>query len=76
MKPEFDFEDVSGEAHAADRRAEEIGVLRGRALEHTSIGHAHLHRRDVVTEVPISVLILSMYVGCDQAAQSHELGTR
>src|SRR6185437_10874141 len=62
-----------GEAHPADGREEELGLLLGRELARTS-------RRDeaqpahVGREAPVAVVVLAVHVGCHRAAEADVAG--
>jgi hypothetical protein len=64
---------VTGQAHPADRGSEEVGVLLRRAIDHAAVGDPHLERRDVVSEVSILVLVLSVDVGSNHPPEGDEL---
>ena len=75
-QPELHFEDMAGQAHPADRGAKEVRVLLGRAVEHPAIGDPHLEGGDVVAEVAVFVLVLSVDIRGDHPAQGDELRAR
>ena len=76
LQRELYLEDVTGQAHSTDRRAKKVGVLLAGALDDSTVGDAHFERANVVTEVTIPVLVLSMHVGGYHASERDELGSR
>ena len=76
LHAEADLEDVAGEAHAAQRGEEQLGVLLARALDDVAARHAQLERHDVLADRAGHVVVLAVDVARDHAAQGDEPGAR
>ena len=67
---------MTGETHAADRRPEELGLVRRRARDNAAVGDAQHQRCHMGAERSFDVMVLSMNIRCHHAAQGDELGAR
>src|SRR5688572_6520345 len=62
---EFDFQDVTSEAHASDRSPEEITLLIGCAIDDVPTSNAYTKRPNMITNASINMVVLAMHVGGD-----------
>ena len=70
---ELHLEHVTREPHAAQRRAEQLGLGCVADLEHAAVGDAHAQRADVLAEAACHVVVLAVHVRGDHAAERHVL---
>ena len=68
--------DQAREAHPADRRTEEFGVLLGRTLPPAAVRAPEFEAADVAAERSRAVVVLAVDVVRDRTAERDELGAR
>ncbi len=73
---ELHFEDVAGQSHAADGRAEKLALVLVGTFQHPPVRHAELEAPHVLAKAAVDVMILAVDVGSDHAAQGDELRAR
>ena len=68
--------DETGQAQTADRREITIRMLAPRAFDTRSIGAQQFEPNNVVAEAAVYVVVLSMHIVRNRAADGDELGAR
>jgi hypothetical protein len=76
LELDLDLEDVTGESHSTQRRAEELGLALLGHLQHAIVRDAHAQRADVLAEAAHHVVVLAVHVARHHAAERHVLGSR
>ena len=75
-QPESGGKDDPAQPHAAHRHLEEFSILRRRAGNHRAVVAHYIHRKDVLAEGAIDMVILSVHIGGDGTAHRDQLSPR
>ncbi len=74
QQPQRRIEDHAGQAHAAQRRREQRGVLRARAADDLATRQREAERLDDGAEAAVAMMVLAVDVGRNRTADRHEFG--
>ena len=75
LQTERHLEDVSGEPHPAQSRAEQIRLRLIGHLDDPPIREPHLERRHMLPEAPFDVVVLSVHIGGHHPTDGDELSS-